>query len=217
MVADSATLRPLQYVNIQLVNESRGTTSDEKGYFWMAADDNDTLAFSMVGFFPKRYRVGEIKERFVIYMTEEIKTLQPVVIDANVLIPGLQQMKGESAWRNLTQDPRFINTPGFQGLQTFGPGVVMGGPISRFSKYYKERKKLVQIKLENENAKGYAELVNDVAVKGEIMKVYGITEAEYYNGLAQFNEKNKDIIYKLRPDELTSLLVIFFGELKNKK
>jgi hypothetical protein len=217
MVADSAALRPLAFVNIQVLNKSRGVTSNEGGYFIIAASEDDTLQFSMVGYYSKKYPVNEIKERFIIYLTEEVRTLEPVVIDGNVLIPGLKKIAAQSPYRNLTQDPRVFNTPGFQGIQTFGPGLVMGGPISRLSKYYKEQKKLARIKAENESAKGYAEMVNDENVKGEIMRVYAITEEEYFSGLALFNEKNKDIIYKLQPDEVTSLLLVFFGELKNKK
>jgi hypothetical protein len=54
-------------------------------------------------------------------------------------------------------------------------------------------------------------------VKGKLMKEYALTEDEYYRHLAVFNEKNKDFIYELEANELTSLLFIFFEENARKK
>lgn len=49
------------------------------------------------------------------------------------------------------------------------------------------------------------------------MQEYNLTEEMYYRLLAVFNEKNKEIIYELDANDLTSLLFIFFKENAHKK
>jgi hypothetical protein len=217
MVADSATMQALPNVNITLKNSLRGTVSNDKGYYIIETRENDTLIFSMVGYYTESFPVKEIQERMIVYMTQEAKTLAPVTINSSVLIPGLQKMTRESSWKNPTQDQRLLETPGFQGIQMFGPGYVSRGFISKHSKYEKERKKLDKVKEENKKARGYVDIVNDPEVKDKLMKEYGLTEEIYFHHLAVFNEKNKDIIYELEANEVTSLLFIFFEENARKK
>jgi hypothetical protein len=217
MVADSATMQPMFNVNVAIKNSGKGTVSDARGYFSIQARDTDTLIFSMVGYYSKVRAVKWVKEVVIIFMTEENKTLKPVVIESEVLIPWLKKLPPESPWKNPTMNKSFTETPGFQGIQTFGPGYVMKGPISRFSKYEKERKKLKEVQASNYRARGYVDIVNDPEVKDRIIKDYNLTEAEYYRLLAIFNEKNKDIIYELESNELISLLFMFYGENAKKK
>lgn len=217
MVADSATMQALPNVNIRLKNASRGTVSNERGYFIIEVGETDSLIFSMIGYYTKRYPVKDIAGRMIIYMTQEAKTLAPVTIDGAILIPGLKKMAAERSWRNPTQDARLLETPGFQGIQTFGPGYVSRGFISKYGKDEKERKKLEKVKEQNKKARGYVDIVNDPEVKDRIMKEYELSEETYYRHLAVFNEKNKDIIYELEANELTSLLFIFFEENARKK
>jgi hypothetical protein len=215
MVADSATLAPLPNVNIKVKERNQGTTSDERGYFKIQVADSDTLEFSMVGYFSKKNAVAKVKQAVIIYLTQEAKMLKPVIIDANILIPGLDKMKVKSSWRNPTMD--YVQVPGFQGIQTFGPGYVMGGAISRNSKYEKERSKLKQVKIENAKAKGYVEIVNSPEVKDKLMQDHALSEKKYYELLAIFNSLHKDIIYELGDNELTSLIFTFYAQNANKK
>jgi hypothetical protein len=129
-----------------------------KGYFLLETKDTDTLTFSMVGYYTKSFPAKEVRERMVIYLTEESKMLAPITIDGSILIPGLKKIKAESAWKNPTQDQRVLETPGFQGIQTFGPGYVVRGFISRYSKGEKEKTKLQKVQEENRKARGYVEM-----------------------------------------------------------
>jgi len=217
MVADSATMQPISDVNIKTKKGNRITVSDIRGYFSIQATDDDTLVFSRVGYYSKKRGAKWMKEVGIVFITEEHKVLKPIVIEGDVLIPWLKKMPPESPWRNPTNSKSFTETPGFQGIQTFGPGYVLRGPISRFSKYEKERKKLKKIQAQNYRARGYVDIVNDPEVKNKIIKDYGITEERYYELLAVFNEKNKDIIYELEANELISLLLMFYGENAKKR
>jgi hypothetical protein len=162
-------MQALPNVNVRLANSFRGAVTNERGFFIIKTSEDDTLTFSMVGYYTKSYLAKEVRERLVIYMVQEVKTLAPIVIDGSILIPGLKKNPKDSPWRNPTQDPRVFETPGFQGAQAFGPGFVLRGFISKYSKYEKERKKLVKVKEENKKAKGYVDFVNDPEVKDRLM------------------------------------------------
>jgi hypothetical protein len=216
-LTDSLTRQPLYNVNITVKNSNTGTVSDIRGYFSIYANDADTLVFSSVGYKPKRLNVREVRELFVIFLAEENKVLSPIVIEDKQILPWLPKLPPESPWQNSTADKSFTEAPGFRGVQTFGPGYILPGPISRFSKYEKERKKLKKTKEENYQSRNYVQTVNDPEVKGEIMKEYNLTEERYYMLLALFNEQNKDIIYQLEVNDLIALLLIFYAENADKK
>lgn len=215
MVADSATLAPLPNVSVHVLHRNQGTISDERGYFKIQVANSDSLMFSMMGYYGKKYPVKKIQDMVIIYLTQEYKMLKPVIIDANILIPGLDKMKVKSSWHNPTQD--FAKVPGFQGIETFGPGFVAGGVFSRHSAFEKERVKLKQVKKENAKAKGYVAIVNSPEVKDKLMQDYALSEEKYYELLAAFNALHKDIIYELEDNELTSLIFTFYSQNANKK
>jgi hypothetical protein len=74
---------PLSSVNIINTNKVRGAKSDEKGYFEIDVQVNDTLHFSILGFQSLRVRVTNdwIKNRVTrIQLTEKAIALEEVVI-----------------------------------------------------------------------------------------------------------------------------------------
>jgi hypothetical protein len=216
-LVDSASRQTLYNVNVINKNSGLGTVSDIHGYFSIKAVDSDTLLFSSVGYISKTLRVKQIRELFVIFLSEENKVLSPIVIEDKQVLPWLPKLPPESPWKNPTADKDFTEAPGFRGVQTFGPGYILPGPISRFSKYERERKKLKKTKEENYQSRNYVQIVNDPEVKGKIMKDNNLTEERYYTLLAAFNEKNKDVIYQLESNDLIALLVIFYAENAGKK
>jgi hypothetical protein len=218
MVADSATMRPLADVNIQIKNKHYGTISNRRGYFLIEANDEDSIMFSSVGFHAVTFRAKELKGIVVVYLRQEHRMLEPIEINSALPVPWMPKIPPFNPLQNTTvvMDPS-KEAPGFRGIQTFGPGYILRGPISRFSKYEKDRKKLRRIQQANLKAKGYVEIVNSPEVKEKIMKDYNLTEEAYFEHLAIFNEKNKDIIYELEEEELNSLLILFYEENANKK
>jgi hypothetical protein len=218
MVADSATLLPLANVNVVIQNKPDGTVSTAHGYFSLNVSDSDTVFFSRVGYHILRYPVKKLKEQVVIYMREEKRVLNEIVITPEFKIPGLPIIPKESHFINPTQTKAYNETPGVPTMQTFGLGYTFKGVISRFTKYEKERKKLPRLKAQNQKAKGYTSVMSDPELKADIMKVYNVSENEFYRILALFNEKNRDSIYELGANDLISFLYLFFAEQeKNKK
>ncbi|HEY0654797.1 MAG TPA: carboxypeptidase-like regulatory domain-containing protein [Chryseosolibacter sp.] len=211
LVADSATLKPIPYVAVRLNNTYRGTISNEQGYFAMDASENDSLTFSIVGYNPRKVSAQEIIKTSVVYLSQSMSLLPAIEFTGTINISSvLPKLDEESAYRNPT-NPRTERPEvlGFQGFQTFGPGYV-----SRFGelKPSKEEKKLERVKKENEHAKGYVALVNDPEVKDKLMKEYSLTETQYYDHLARFNQKNKDFIYQLDDTEVVRLIFLYFLE-----
>jgi hypothetical protein len=217
MVADSAMMQPIMNVNVKVRNGPQITVTDFRGLFSIQANDFDTLIFSRVGYFTKQKQARIIKDVVVVFLTEQTNLLKTITIDAEHTVPWLPKLKPASPYRNSTYDQRTLNTPGFQGFQTFGPGIIIGGPFSRFSKSVKEKKKLHIVQEENYKARNYVDIVNDTTVKNKIIRENHITEDEYFKLLAIFNEKNKDIIYELESNELISILILFYSENAKKK
>jgi hypothetical protein len=65
-VIESGTGKPIAYANIGIFGKSRGTVSDEQGYFRLniaGMADNDTLRFSMIGYERLDYRLGVARTR----------------------------------------------------------------------------------------------------------------------------------------------------------
>ncbi len=220
LVADSATLKPINAVTIRINKSHRGTITNDRGYFTIDVGEHDSLTFSSVGYHSKTVPASRIKIAAVIYLKESEQMLIPIEINGTIGIAWLPKLPPEKVFRNPMYDNApgtFPNQMGFQGFQTFGPGYVSKGPFSRFNRDEREKKKLERIKKQNENAKGYVGLVNDPEVKGKLMTDYNLTEEEYYKTLAGFNEKNKDSIYLLDDVELTSFLFLYFAQNVKRK
>jgi hypothetical protein len=65
IIKDSATLEPLEYVNIGIKGKNIGTVSDLSGKFNIylpSASDNDTLIVSRIGYSPFKTKVSEFKK-----------------------------------------------------------------------------------------------------------------------------------------------------------
>jgi len=217
IVVDSSSMQALPNVNIVVKTTGPGTVSDIRGYFELKVGEQDTIVFSRVGYFKKMLTARAVNHIVVIFLKEERRLLDEVEIEDKKPLSWLPVIPAESSWKNPTLNKVFTETPGFQGIQTFGPGYVFKGVFSQFSKEEKEKKKLIKIKEENYRARNYVSLVNDPEVKGRIMKDYLLSEDDYYRILARFNEKNRDIIYRLEEHEVIALLLVFFSEnvLKN--
>jgi hypothetical protein len=211
MVADSATMQALPNVNVVSKKTGNGTVSDIRGGFWLQASEGDSIIFSRVGYKTRILPVSEVRKLVIVFLREEQRMLQTVeILDQNKQ-SWLPEIPQESPWQNPAFGRRFTETPGFQGVQTFGPGYVFQGAFSRFSKEEKEKRKLARVQEENYRASDYVSLVNDPKVKGKIMKEHLLSEEAYYDLLAGFNEKYGNSIYGLEDHEIIALLLRFYS------
>lgn len=186
IVVDSASLTALAQVNVQIKGGSTGTSTDEKGFFSIRALRSDTLVFSLVGYealvLPlATYEAGMIR------LSEKYTLLQAVTIDEYRRQNLYEGMFEEQNARRQTSIPFY------------------------FSKAKKEKIKVAALREENLLVKTYVDVVvNNPGLKANLMKKYGLTEAQYYRVLTSFNETHHRVMYHLTQAELLSLLNTFF-------
>ena len=212
MVADSASMEALPMVNLVSTKTGKGTVTDIRGGFQISLSAGDSIIFSRVGYYSKTLPVNEVRKLVIVFLKEEHKILDTVEIQSGAKLSWLPEIPPERVWKNPTQSTRFTDVPGFQGVQTFGPGYMFRGLLSRGPKDEKEKRKLARVQEENYRARDYVSIVNDPEVKGKIMEEHGLSEGQYYDLLALFNERNQDIIYRLETHELIAILLKFYAE-----
>lgn len=186
IVVDSASLHALPFVNIQVKNSAKGTTSDEKGAFTITALPADTLVFTLVGYETLELPLAGY-EAGMIRLSEKYTLLQAVTID---------EYRRENLYEGMfdEQNARLKKNIPFY-----------------FSKAKKEKIKVQVLREENLRVKTYVDVVvNNPELKTRLMTTYGLSEPEYYSILTAFNESNYRVMYYLTRAELLSLLNAFF-------
>lgn len=216
MVLDSTSMYSLQYVNITIKNTGPGTVSDLRGSFELKAGETDTIVFSRVGYQTRMLPAETVNKLVLIFMKEETRVLNEVEIKDHrpAWLPPPEPV---SPWQNPTFNMRLTEMPGFQGIQTFGPGHVFKMPGSGFKKEARAKQRLREVEAENDNARDYIHMVNGPEIKDKLMEQYGLSDQQFYELLARFNEKNGDFIYKLEGQEVIPLLLQFFADEAKKR
>lgn len=189
LVADSASHRPIPYVNIIIKHTAKGTTTDKSGYFTLLAQPSDTILFSFIGYQTLEFPVMDW-EPSVILLAEHATILSTIVIKGAALPDPYEHLFDE-------ENIKLKNSR--QAIPFY------------FPKDKKEKILLGRAKAEQKRVKHYVDLlVKDDRVKNELMKKHKLTENEYYDILTKFNEKNYAIMYYLTDSELLSLLYRFY-------
>ena len=189
LVADSASHRPIPYVNIIIKHTTKGTTTDKNGYFTLLAQPADTILFSFIGYQTLEFPVMDW-EPSVILLAEHATILSTIIIKGAALPDPYEHLFDE-------ENIKLKNSR--QAIPFYYP------------KEKKEKILLGRAKAEQKRVKHYVDLlVKDDRVKNELMKKHKLTENEYYDILTKFNEKNYAIMYYLTDSELLSLLYRFY-------
>jgi len=70
---------------------------------------------------------------------------------------------------------------------------------------------VVKLINENDRIKTYIQIINDQTLRESIMEELNISETEYYNTLARFNQQSRDVLYSTDPEEIIISLKSFFA------
>jgi hypothetical protein len=205
IVVDSATLNNLQGVHVMVKSTNRATTTNQNGVFTILATEKDTLIFSYVGYAKEKLPIYLEEETMFVRMREESILLKEVIIKDRFLL----------------LNERYITSPTLNSSKPlksagFSSQGGVGVNFSYFSKQEKEKRKLGKIMAENEKARVYMEMVNDPDLKDEIMARYKIDEAKFYELLAIYNEKNRDIMYSSNSGLILNSLLSYYQEATKK-
>lgn len=93
VVTEVQNSTPMPGVNIVIKGTTRGTTTDTEGFYGIAAEPDDVLVFSFIGYASEERRVGE-QTRIDISLREDIRGLDEVTINAGYYRTTKQQQTG---------------------------------------------------------------------------------------------------------------------------
>jgi hypothetical protein len=187
IVVDSATFAALPYVNVQIKSTMRGTTTDSKGNFSINATELDTLIFTLVGYRKLVYPLIGY-EPSMIRLTEQPTLLAPITIhDSRISANPYEGMFDEQNAKLKKRIPFY------------------------YHKTRKDKIKAANWREEASRVQTYVDVViSDPQTKEQLVKKYSLSDKQYYDLLAQFNQKHYTVMYYLTRAELLSLLNRFF-------
>jgi hypothetical protein len=196
IVVDSATLTGIPTVLVSIKNAQKGVYTNATGNFTLRATTFDTLVFSMLGFRTIELPLFLEEDALLIRMSENIKMLSEITIKATRLYPN------EIANRT-RQTPRKMDP--YQALQS---------PFTYFSKTEKEKRKVYRYIEESNKTQTFVQIITDPIVKEIFTKDYDLTDDEYYELLAKFNEMYSAMVYATNPDDIMEALHSYFSAAK---
>lgn len=209
IVYDSLTRLPLAYVTV--INQSRntGATTDEKGGFKLSAKPGDSILFTILGYSRKKRVVGTNELAMIVFLREFAFNLKPVTIY------GSFKPQGSDKWTSVIEMPRTFRNPAGPGsgyaVETFGPGVSIGGLLSRMSKSEKERKKLNTIREKAKQSEVYLDVIVSEETKSFFQKTFSMTESEYDKFIESFNKIHPEAVYLQNKEDIMNLMVVFIA------
>ena len=206
IVVDSASLTNLAGVHVLVKGTNRATSTNNKGVFTILATERDTLIFTYKGYAREKLPVYLEEETMFVRMREESILLKEVIVKDRFMLLNERYIKSPTL-----QSSKPLKAGGFS--QQGGVGV----NFSYFSKQEKEKRKLGRIMAENERARVYMEMINDSDLKDEIMARFKIDEEKFYELLAVYNEKHKDIMYSSNSGLILNSLLSYYQEATLKK
>jgi hypothetical protein len=194
IVVDSLTLGPLQGVHVKVKNSNKGTVTDARGEFYIAAQRVDTLVLSRVGYIDLSVPLFFEERDILIRLKERVRILQEITISGTRLNPS-------EVTRTTRTMPRKMSTAD-----------AFSSPWDYFARGQRDRRKAVKLINENNRIKTYVEVINDQLLREEIMDEHALTETEYYNILAAFNSQSQDVLYSTDRYEIMASLRSFFRQ-----
>ena len=187
IVVDSATFSPMPFVTVVVKGKGTGTITTDKGNFEIKATRNDTLIFSFIGYANAEYPLFDY-EPGLIRLAERKTILKTITIEGKAINPYEGMFDDENA-RIAKRHNRFY-----------------------YSRAKKEKRKLAWLREDNIQVSTYVDVViNSTELKDWLMKKYSLSEKEYYDILAKFNEKNSQVMYYITAAELATLIKNFYA------
>ena len=143
----------------------------------------------------------------IVFLREFALTLKPVTIY------GSFNPNGSEQWTSVIEMPRVFKNPAGPGsgyvVETFGPGVSLGGLLSKFSKSEKEKRKVATVRDKAKQSETYLSVIVDEDTKSFFQKTFDMSETEYNKFISSFNQAHPEAVYLESKDEIMKLMVIF--------
>jgi len=191
IVVDSASVTELSDVHVKIKNSARGVTTTSKGIFLIDASPTDTLLFTRVGYTYFELPLLFEETALFIRLSEQVNLLKEITIRANRLQPS-----------TITRSARTLPRPMSAEVGFFSP-------IDYFSRWQKEKRRLLKLIQENDRTITYLQVVSDQEIRELLMEEFSLTENQYYDLLAKFNQQSGAVQYSTNPDEIITSLKNF--------
>jgi hypothetical protein len=195
IVVDSLSLRALPGVHVQVKGSGKGSVTDAQGIFLITTRPADTLLLSLVGYNALEIPLFFEEEDILIRLSERIRMLPEITINSSRLYDNEITRAERTKPHALSVSDAFSS------------------PWEYFSKGQREKRKVVKLINENNRIKTYIQVVNDQELREDIMATHDITETQFYNGLASFNQQSGAVLYSTDPYEIMASLKSFFKRL----
>jgi hypothetical protein len=153
-----------------------GSTSDQRGKFEMLVHTNDTLIITHMGYDRQVIPMGYFREQQVdLLIRMDILTIEL----PGITIMGLQEItymnrKGGNPWKTYAYKP-----PADHPDLDVPAGSLDYGPLSRWGKEAKEKRKLIRVYQETGKDKIFIQTVSSDSIRNVFTYMYGINEKEY--------------------------------------
>jgi hypothetical protein len=212
-VFDSLTHLPLPAVTV--VNQSTNTisTTDESGRFRLHCTAGDSLFFTLLGYTRKKRIVSRVTTSMLIFLKEVPYTLNTVTVYGKFQPQGAEEWKKAAAIKPTVFKNPAGPSSGYM-VETFGPGIVIGGLLSKLTKSEREKKKVKKERENNISTATFREVITSEETKNYFMKTFSISEEQYNKFIERFNIAHPEAAYVTTKDDIMSLLVIFYAEKK---
>ncbi len=196
IVVDSVSMVGMSGVYVSIKGSAKATVTNQSGLFTLSATPLDTLVFSYLGYVTLELPLFLEEDALFIRMREQTRMLQEIVIKASRLYPNEILDRTRVAPRKME---------GYQALQS---------PFTYFSKTEKEKRKIYRYVEESNKTQTYIQVITDPVVKEIFTKDYNLTDEEYYDLLASFNQQYRTIQYATSPEDIMEALHAYFGAVK---
>jgi len=198
IVVDSISLKALPGVHVRIKSTNRVAVTNASGVFQLTTNVADTLILTMVGYNTVELPLLFEEEDMMIRMGEKFQLLNEVTITGNRLFES-------DIIRSQRSIPHKMSTTD-----------AFSSPWEYFSRGQKEKRKVVKLINENDRIKTYIQVINNQEIREDIMYEHELTETQYYNTLARFNEQSKNVLYETDPFLIAAALKSFFARSHGK-
>lgn len=209
---DSLTLSPLPYVTVVNKTRHNGTSTDEFGSFRLGASAGDSILFTILGYSRKIKVIREGDTALMIFLREFALTLSPVTVY------GSYKPQGSDQWRSVIEIPGLIRNPAGPGsgyvVETFGPGVSIGGLITKMFKSEKEKRRLNTVREKARQSETYLSVVMSEETKRYFQETFSMSEDDYNKFIESFNIRHPEAAFIQSRDDIMKLMVAFAATTK---
>jgi hypothetical protein len=191
MVVDSITVESLPGVHVKLKNGTHGVITDPQGIFTIKAKQTDTLVITLIGYQALELPLLLEEDVLIIRLREHVKMLREVTIQST-------RLQANTVTRTTRTPPKPISS-----------ATPYSSPFDYFSKWQREKRKLLKLIRENDRTITYLQVVSDQEIREDLMERFELSEEQYYRLLAKFNEQSNHIQYETNPEKVVQALKSF--------